>query len=354
MGWSAKQPKSHQEHYQTLKNLNIYTDSRDIDPAFKHLDKRDFCIPKKNATNAEDFNPYTVDPQNIGHNQCFTSTVMHAISLQVLREGIMKKLQRNRVLRMVDYGCGYGYSTLAFAIMVDNMMKYEKGMGKLEIMGADVYQDFIEKAIMNSQNYRGKIVNQESIYLGFQVNDYLESEQKLKFKTQGPIDIMNFGFETSLEALETKRNLLASDALILAPISKDELGSLEQTYTLLQNSRQGFKVVSEIMKTSFSMRVDKEKQVNDGLDADYFVTYKMSEQLKTFKESIKRLEGKFVALRKIHGGETLKLGELMKVEEIKQVLIELGDAKKKAQKLEFAIRDTTEQAEEDDNQEIKQ
>jgi hypothetical protein len=43
---------------------------------------------------------------------------------------------------MVDYGCGYGYSTLAFAIMVDNLMKYENtngAMGKFEIIGADIY-----------------------------------------------------------------------------------------------------------------------------------------------------------------------------------------------------------------------
>lgn len=135
----------------------------------------------------------------------------------------------------------------------------------------------------------------------------------------------------------------------MAPISKDEQGSAEQTYSLLQNSKSGFTVVSEIMKTSFSLRVDKERQVNEGLDADYFGTFKMSEKLKQFKEDIRKLEATFVGLRKIHGGETLKLGELMKVEEIKQVLTELGEAKRKAQKLEFAIRDSTEQAEEDDN-----
>lgn len=37
------------------------------------------------------------------------------------------------------------------------------------------------------------------------VNDYLENEQIIKFKSTGPIDIINFGFETSLEVLETKR-----------------------------------------------------------------------------------------------------------------------------------------------------
>ena len=76
----------------------------------------------------------------------------------------------------------------------------------------------------------------------------------------------------------------------------------------------------------------------------------MSELLKQFKQEINQLEAKFIELRRTHGGETLKLGELMKVEEIKQVLTDLGLAKKKSQKLEFAIRDqTSEQPDDDDN-----
>jgi len=82
MGWSAKQPTTHMEHFQALKSkscidrsvdLNIYSDAEDIDPVFQCLDKRDFCIAKPDGS---PFNPYTTDPQNIGHHQCFTSTVM--------------------------------------------------------------------------------------------------------------------------------------------------------------------------------------------------------------------------------------------------------------------------------------
>jgi hypothetical protein len=53
------------------------------------------------------------------------------------------------------------------------------------------------------------------------------------------------------------RDLLTDDALILAPISSDLEGSLEQTYSLIQHSNKDFKILSEIMKTSFSLRVDK-------------------------------------------------------------------------------------------------
>ena len=68
--------------------MNIYSDAEDIDPVFSLLDKQDFCIPKKGfvdeANKTVEFNPYTLDPQNIGHNQCFTSTVM--VILKILND----------------------------------------------------------------------------------------------------------------------------------------------------------------------------------------------------------------------------------------------------------------------------
>ena len=93
------------------------------------------------------------------------------------------------------------------------------------------------------------------------------------------------------------------------------------------------------MKTSFSLRIDKQRQVNESLDADYFATHQRQERLVKLKAEVAILEEKFLKLRQVHGKVT-QLAELMKVPEIKQVLVELGDKKKKAQKLEFAIRDT--------------
>ena len=57
------------------------------------------------------------------------------------------------------------------------------------------------------------------------MNDFLEDKLK-----QTDIDILNLGFESSLGVLSSKKQLLADDALILAPISDDEQGSLEQSY----------------------------------------------------------------------------------------------------------------------------
>ena len=50
-------------------------------------------------------------------------------------------------------------------------------------------------------------------------------------------------------------------------------------------------------------------------------------------------------MRSKHGGVS-QLAEMMKVPEIKKVLAEIGDRKRKVQKLEFAIRDALKEAEE--------
>jgi hypothetical protein len=72
--------------------------------------------------------------------------------------------------------------------------------------------------------------------------------------------------------LKTKSYLLNDNALILAPLSTQPEGSVEQTYTLLEYQKE-FKVIEEIMKTAFSLRVDKERQVNESMDHDYFGTH---------------------------------------------------------------------------------
>ena len=101
------------------------------------------------------------------------------------------------------------------------------------------------------------------------------------------------------------------------------------------------------MKTSFSLRVDKQRQVNEGFDADYFGTHQRNEKLIKFKAEISALEVQFLKSREAQGGIT-QLKELIKVPEIKQILAEISDKKKKVQKLEFAIRDTAEMAGKDE------
>lgn len=75
-------------------------------------------------------------------------------------------------------------------------------------------------------------------------------------------DLVNFGFETSLDTLTSNSHLFSDNSLILCPVSSAPEGSLEQTYSLVQFNNSSFSVLSEIMKTSFSLRIDKERQIN--------------------------------------------------------------------------------------------
>ncbi|CDW89036.1 UNKNOWN [Stylonychia lemnae] len=56
--------------------------------------------------------------------------------------GMQEKLKLQRVIRFLDLGCGYGYSTLAFALMVDKVIKADQQMS---FLGIDLHHDFIEK-----------------------------------------------------------------------------------------------------------------------------------------------------------------------------------------------------------------
>ena len=46
-----------------------------------------------------------------------------------------------------------------------------------------------------------------------------------------------------MSALQQRKSILNQDVLVLAPISKDDEGSLEQTYTLLKFSNEKFEVI---------------------------------------------------------------------------------------------------------------
>jgi SAM-dependent methyltransferase len=86
----------------------------------------------------------------------------------VLREGLRQRLLKGGLVRMLDIGCGYGYSTLSFALMADQIIKREGIRGaKLSVTGVDLYGDFIEKGIINYQKYKKSIVNQDLISVDF-------------------------------------------------------------------------------------------------------------------------------------------------------------------------------------------
>lgn len=68
----------------------------------------------------------------------------------------MNLLTSKRQVRLLDLGCGFGYSTLSFALLVENLIKNQKG-ASVQIIGADIHSDFIEKSIVNYDKYKRHI-----------------------------------------------------------------------------------------------------------------------------------------------------------------------------------------------------
>ena len=86
------------------------------------------------------------------------------------------------------------------------------------------------------------------------------------------------------------------------------------------------------------MRIDKERQMNESLDADFFGTHQRQERLVKLQQEVKALEREFERLRGVYK-HVKKMYELMQIPEVAKVLEELGKKKKMVVKLEFAIRD---------------
>ncbi len=101
------------------------------------------------------------------------------------------------------------------------------------------------------------------------------------------------------------------------------------------------------MKTSFSLRVDKNRVANESMDQDYFNNYMRQSKIDQFKKELEILESQFVSLKESHIGKEkeVKLTELIKVPSIAKVLQEIRDRKRKIQKLEFAMKDSLNEVE---------
>ena len=123
MGYSGKEvPKTHAEHLAALCKLNLFEDAR-IEMSLGRIMKTDFCTKKPHERVADEveFNPFSLDPQQIGMGQVLTSTVMHAITMaRLVRE--LSKIKDKDQLSMLDMGCGTGYSTLLYADLASHIL----------------------------------------------------------------------------------------------------------------------------------------------------------------------------------------------------------------------------------------
>jgi hypothetical protein len=71
-------------------------------------------------------------------------------------------------VKILDFGCGYGYSSLSFALLADNLIKKHQIRGsKVSVLGIDLFGDFVEKSIINYQKYRKVILNNSQVAVDF-------------------------------------------------------------------------------------------------------------------------------------------------------------------------------------------
>ena len=71
-------------------------------------------------------------------------------------------------MKILDFGCGFGYSSLAFALMADNVIgKHITRKSRVTIVGVDLYSDFVEKSMVNYQKYRKSIQNLDRVTVDF-------------------------------------------------------------------------------------------------------------------------------------------------------------------------------------------
>lgn len=74
---------------------------------------------------------------------------MHALSLNHMLGQLVDK--KDKPFRMLDVGCGHGYSTLVYSRLASLIRDTP-----FVAVGTDFHQSFIEKAVLNSQKYSCK------------------------------------------------------------------------------------------------------------------------------------------------------------------------------------------------------
>ena len=71
---------------------------------------------------------------------------MHALTMNHMLDHLQSK--KDKPFRMLDVGCGHGYSTLVYSRLASLIRDTQ-----FLAVGTDFHQSFIEKAVLNSQKY---------------------------------------------------------------------------------------------------------------------------------------------------------------------------------------------------------
>ena len=186
---------------------------------------------------------------------------------------------------MLDVGCGKGYSTLAYSMLANQIA------GEFSMTGLDYHANFMERCGLNLEKYSSHLLRGD---VKFRKHDFLNE------LVESPHDIVTFGFEVSLDILHSRKQAFAENAHILVPLSEVDsdgnLLSLEQDFCLLKYANGSFDTVTNIMKTAFSRRIDKDAELNEQIDQDFFMNSVRSNKLAALEKRVNELETQFKQL----------------------------------------------------------
>ncbi len=141
--------------------------------------------------------------------QVLTSSVMHAITLKHLLLPI-EQTKDIVPFRMLDLGCGFGYSSLLYAKLATLIRDKQFVM-----IGSDYHQQFIDQADNNNKKYELKEAS-----VKFVKHDLLSDTEQTLLGDGDGFDICTIGFELSMDFLRAKEKLFKKDALIIVPLSE--------------------------------------------------------------------------------------------------------------------------------------
>ena len=183
---------------------------------------------------------------------------------------------------MLDVGCGKGFSTLAYSMLANQVA------GEFTMTGLDYHANFMERCGLNLEKYSSHLLNGD---VKFRKHDFLNEP------VEAPHNLVTFGFEISLDILHSRQSAFAENGHILVPLSEVDsegnLLSLEQDFCLLKYANNSFDTVTKIMKTAFSRRIDKEAELNEQIDQDFFVNSVRSNKLNALEKRVSELETQF-------------------------------------------------------------
>lgn len=227
-----------------LKKNNILKNDEIEKSLLKH--DRKYFLSQEFPINLEEI--YALKPIKIGNGENMTDISMQVICLELLYPFLKEKQNLNSI-NIGDFGTGNGFMAFILYDLISNM-EFKTG----EIMGIDIYNDFIERnnILKNKNIFKNQ---KDNFKITFQT-DNLENNYLNKI-----FQMINLGFAIPKTKLNSIMSIVdENNGILLAPVINEN--NNEQDLILF--NKKG-KLIEEkhILKCTFSeMKYDNLNQLN--------------------------------------------------------------------------------------------